>query len=135
MKVLLYLTCALLIGSPSARAQPEIRVLPTVFLSQSEWLGTRLSDSGRLLLGEATREALSGTRIQIDVNAWADLAATPEGQQRLSDRRIGATREELLRLGVAETDITVMKVTTADGSTPPPEGEAATKRLIIVAHY
>jgi hypothetical protein len=53
----------------------------------------------------------------------------------MSERRIEATREELLRLGVAETDIAVMKVATADGSTPPPEGEAATKRFMIVAHY
>jgi hypothetical protein len=63
------------------------------------------------------------------------MAATPEAQHRMSERRIEATREELLRLGVAETDIAVMKVATADGSTPPPEGEAATKRFMIVAHY
>ncbi|GLR89948.1 hypothetical protein [Bradyrhizobium iriomotense] len=135
MKVLPYLTCALLVGASSGLAQSETRVLPTVFLSQGEWLGTRLSDSGRMLVDDAVQDASSGTRIQIDVNSWADMAATPEGQQRMSDRRIEATRMELLRLGVAETDIAVMKVETADGSTPPPEGETATKRFVIVAHY
>lgn len=135
MKVLLYLTCVLLTAYSTACAQSETRVLPTVFLSQGEWLGTRLSDSGRMLLGDAARDASSGTRIQIDVNSWADMAATPEAQRRVTDRRVEATRDELLRIGVIETEITEMKVTTADGSTPAPEGEVATKRFIIVAHY
>jgi hypothetical protein len=135
MKILPYLICVLLIGASSALAQSATRVLPTVFLSQGEWLGARLTESGRMLLGDAARDASPGTRIQIDVNSWADMAATPEAQHRMSERRIEATREELLRLGVAETDIAVMKVATADGSTPPPEGEAATKRFMIVAHY
>jgi hypothetical protein len=135
MKVLPYLACALLIGASTSLAQSQTRVLPTVFLSQGEWLGAKLSDSGRMLLGDAARGASPGTRIQIDVNSWADMAATPEAQQRLTDRRIEATRIEFLRLGVAETDIAVMKVATADGSTPPPEGEVATKRFVIVAHY
>jgi hypothetical protein len=135
MKVLGYFSCVLLIGVSTSLAQSETRALPTVFLSQGEWLGPRLSDSGRRLLGDAAQDALPGTRIQIDVNSWADMAATPAAQQRLSDRRIEATRVELLRLGVAEADVAVMKVATADGSTPPPEGEVATKRFVIVAHY
>jgi hypothetical protein len=135
MRVLPYLTCAFLIAVQSGLAQSETRVSPTVFLSQGEWLGARLSDSGRMLVGDAVQDASSGMRIQIDVNSWADMAATPEAQQRMTDRRIEATRAELLRLGVAEMDIAVMKVATVDGSTPPPEGEATTKRFVIVAHY
>lgn len=127
---------AALVGLMScAHAQSAPRPLPRVFLSQGEWNGAKLTDSGRLLIGDAVKDAVDGTITQININGMADLASSPVSQRRMSDARVKTTQHELIRIGVAEQEIGVQGVETADGSVPPPSGEAATKRVVIVVHY
>jgi len=85
-----------------------------------------LTDRARQIIAEA---AQSSTRVQttrIEVAGHADRAGTPQYNQRLSQRRADAVAAELVRLGVARSEITVQAfgesrplVPTADGVREP----------------
>ncbi|HKM65148.1 MAG TPA: hypothetical protein VJY39_21935 [Acidisphaera sp.] len=126
--------CALVLAASAAWSQTATQEIRRVYLSQGEWRGRALTESGRVIIADAARGAASGPTTQIDINGLADLASTPEGQRRTSRSRVEAVREEFVRDGVAPDDIAVQEIDTADGSIPPLQGEAATKRVVIVFH-
>jgi hypothetical protein len=107
---------------------------PCIYLSQSEWQGAVLTESGRQIVLDVVKSAAAAPVTLFDINALADIGATPASQRRLSDARAAAAREELVRAGVAPGEIAVQAVETADGGVPPlPPGES--RRVVIVVHY
>jgi len=130
----LVLTGIALLLAPALRAQTPAPELPLFQLSQGEWKGAVLTESGQEIAADAARSAAAAPVTLFDINGLADLSATPASQRRLSDARVGAVREELIRDGVAASDIGVLIADRPDGAVPPlPEG--ARKRVVIVVYY
>ena len=126
--------CAIVLVSQTARSQPAMNEAEHYYLSQGEWQGAVLTESGRGLITDAAKQAKSMPMTIVDVNAWADLPATPASQRRLADARVAAAREELLRIGVDAKDIATLASDAPDGWGPQPQGEQI-KRIVLVVHY
>lgn len=125
----LAIACPLPAGAQQAAPEP-----PRFYLSQGEWKGAALTESGHGIVADVAKSAASVPVTVFDINTLADMAATPAGQRRMADARAAAVREELVRDGVAPGDIAVQAVETADGSVPPlPPQEV--RRVIVAVHY
>jgi hypothetical protein len=126
--------CAIVLLSQTAWSQPAMNEAQHYYLSQGEWQGAVLTASGRGLIADAAKQAKTMPMTIVDVNAWADLPATPASQRRLADARVAAAREELLRIGVDAQDIATLVTDAPDGWGPEPQGEQI-KRVVLVVHY
>jgi hypothetical protein len=118
----------------AAKAQPAAPEPPRFYLSQGEWKGAVLTESGHQIIADVVKSAAAVPVTVFDINTLADMASTPAAQRRIADARAAAVREELVRAGVAAGDIVVQTVETADGSVPvlPPE---QARRVIVAVHY
>jgi hypothetical protein len=126
--------CAIVLLSQTAWSQQAVNEAEHYYLSQGEWQGAVLTEIGRGLIADAAKQAKTLPMTIVDVNAWADLAATPASQRRLADARVAAAREELLRIGVDAKDIATLASDAPDGWGPEPQGEQI-KRIVLVVHY
>ncbi|MGO9484575.1 MAG: hypothetical protein ACLPX9_08330 [Rhodomicrobium sp.] len=122
---------ALAQGAIAQQGAPEP---PRFYLSQGEWKGAVLTESGHEIIADVVKSAAAVPVTVFDINTLADMAATPAAQRRIADARAAAVREELVRGGVAPGDIVVQQVETADGSVPPLPPEQA-RRVIVAVHY
>ncbi len=130
----LVLTGAALLFASVVRAQTPALELPLFHLSQGEWRGAVLTQSGQEMVADVARSAAAAPVTLLDINGLADMGATPAGQRRLSDARAAAVRAELTHDGVAAGDIGLLIADRPDGSVPPlPQGPA--KRVVIVVYY
>jgi len=132
-KVLVLSGLALLLVR-ATRAQTPALELPLYHLSQGEWRGAVLTESGHEIAAGVARSAAAAPVTLFDVNGWADMGATPASQRRLADARVAAVREELIRDGVAAGDIGLLAADRPDGAVPP-LAQAAAKRVVIVVYY
>ncbi len=130
----LALFCLLLMGIPAAWSEAAAQEAVRVYLSQGEWQGSVLTDSGHQIIADAAKSSASALVTLLDINALADIASTPASQRRISARRVEAVREELQRDGVSAGDIGVQIVDQPDGSVPPLRDEER-KQVVIVVHY
>ncbi len=123
-----------MLAGTAVQGQAPALELPIFHLSQGEWKGAVLTDSGRQIVADVARSAGATPVKLLDINGLADMGATPVAQKRLSDARAGAVRDELIRDGVQEGDIGLLIADRPDGSVPPvPKGTQ--KRVVIVVFY
>ena len=85
-----------------------------------------LTERARQIVAQAAEASRSQENTRVEVAGHADRAGTPQYNQALSQRRAEAVAAELVRRGVARTDITVTAfgesrplVPTADGAREP----------------
>ena len=101
-----------------------------------DWDKANLTERARGIVKDAAAAAGKVAHTRIDVNGNADTSGTPAYNQGLSMRRAQAVAAELVRDGVAKTDIAI----TASGDTHPlvPTGpgvrEPQNRRVEIVLH-
>ena len=130
----LILIFAALMSSGSGKAQPVSPEGARIYLSQGEWRGAVLTESGHQIVSDAAKASASAPSTVIDINGMADLGATSTSHRRLSDSRVAAVREELIRDGVVAGDIGVQTAERADGAAPLPK-DGPGQRVTIVVHY
>jgi len=80
-----------------------------------------LTESGHQIVSDAAKASASAPSTVIDINGMADLGATSTSHRRLSDSRVAAVREELIRDGVVAGDIGVHAAQQVDGAAPLPK--------------
>ncbi len=130
----LILACTLMLLTRTAWSQAAPDESPRYYMSEGEWRGAVLTDSGRGMIADAVKQAKAMPMTIVDVNAWADLPSTPASQRRRADARVLAAREELIRDGIEAKDIGLLASDAADGWGPEPQGDQI-KRVVLVVHY
>jgi hypothetical protein len=134
MRRALLTACLFAAATLPALAEETIPESARFFLSQGEWKGATLTESGHAIVADVAKSAAAAPATLFDINALADFAPTPASQKRVSDARLAAVREELERAGVALGDIAVQAVDTPGGGVPPlPPQEW--RHVIIAVHY
>ncbi|MGO9543890.1 MAG: hypothetical protein ACLPPF_03750 [Rhodomicrobium sp.] len=130
----LVLSWLVLLCAPAAWSEATAQEPARIYLSQGEWQGAVLTESGHRIVADAAKSSASLPVTLLDINALADFASTPASQRRISARRAETVREELQRDGVPSGDIGVQIVDQPDGSVPPLRDEEK-RRVVIVVHY
>jgi hypothetical protein len=123
-----------LLYAPALLAQMPEPEHSRFYLSQGEWKGAALTESGQEIVLEVVKSAASMSVTVFDINALADMGATPLSHRRIWDARLATVREELVHKGVPPGEIAVQEVRTADGSVPRLSPDAV-RRVVIVVHY
>ena len=109
---------------------------PRSYLVFFDWDQSSLSDRARAIVKEAAGAAAKAPHTRVDVTGNADTSGSPEYNLGISMRRGRAVAAELIRDGVAKTDISI----TAAGDTKPlvPTApgvrEPQNRRVEIVLH-
>jgi OOP family OmpA-OmpF porin len=105
---------------------PQAPAVARTYLVFFDWDRADLTDRARQIIGEAAGGARRVSATKIEVAGHADRSGTPQYNQRLSERRAQAVAAELVRQGVARTDIAITAfgesrplVPTADGVREP----------------
>ena len=125
---------SLMLGLRYAFGQSPRRVAPPAaapaparsFLVFFDFDRADLTERARQIVAQAAEAARSQENTRVEVAGHADRSGTPQYNQALSQRRAEAVAAELVRRGVARTDITVTAfgesrplVPTADGTREP----------------
>jgi len=115
-------------GQGGARTPPPA-VAPAParsFLVFFDFNSDQLTERARQIVADAAQAARSQANTRIELAGHADRSGTPQYNQVLSQRRAEAVAAELVRRGIARTDITVTAfgesrplVPTADGAREP----------------
>ena len=107
------------------------------YLSQGEWNGAVLTQSGHDIIGEVARASLHQQVAQIDINGMADLAPTEAGQRRMAASRAQAVRDELIHDAVVVGDIVVVTygAQNSAGNGIEVAPSAAKHRVEVIVHY
>ena len=118
----------------AAKAAVPAGEAPRAYLVFFDWDKASLTDRARGIIKDAAAHAARAVHTKIDVTGNADATGTSAYNQALSMRRAQAVAAELVRDGVAKTDIVI----TAAGDSKPlvPTGpgvrEAQNRRVEIV---
>ena len=90
-------------ASPKPPAAPAVRTYLVFF----DWDRADLTDRARQIVAQAASTAQGGGTSRIEVDGYTDLSGTPAYNQRLSVRRASSVQAELVRDGVAASEITI----------------------------
>src|SRR4051794_8489838 len=142
MRALLVSISLLALAAPAAHAQQggeppaaavSGRAEPGTFLVYFGFDKATLDASARQVVAEAADEYKRTGAAQVAVTGHADKAGRPAYNQRLSERRAGAARRELERLGVPSPAVQVTGEGENDPAAPPADGvpEARNRRVVI----
>lgn len=125
-------------SAASAPAVPQQASVPAPatrsYLVFFDWDQASLSARARQIVATAAEAAKSATLTRILVEGYTDRSGSPAYNLRLSRRRAQAVAAELVRRGVAETEITVRGLGEADPLVPTAAGvrEARNRRVEII---
>ena len=92
--------------SPAPAAAPAPAPART-YLVFFDWDKADLTDRARQIVSEAAQASTHVSHTKIQVNGYTDTSGTPAYNQRLSIRRAQAVAAELVKDGVAKTDIAI----------------------------
>jgi OOP family OmpA-OmpF porin len=123
----------------AAPAAPVASAVPAAVASRSylvffDWDKATLTDRARAIVKEA---AAASTRVQhtrIEVNGYTDTSGTPQYNKPLSIRRAEAVANELVKDGVAKTDIAIQGFGETNPLVPTGDGvrEPQNRRVEII---
>jgi iron complex outermembrane receptor protein len=91
---------------PIAAAPPQIVPVRT-YLVFFDWDRADLSERARQIVAQAAQASTKVQTTKIEVNGYTDLSGTVPYNQKLSVRRAQTVRTELVRDGVAESEISI----------------------------
>src|SRR3954471_16949516 len=141
MRTLLIGVSLLALAAPVARAQQADDPVATVsgqaepssFVVYFGFNKATLDASARQVIAMAADEYKRTGAAQVAVTGYADKAGRPAYNQRLSERRAGAGRRELERLGVPSSAVQVAAEGENDPAVPTADGvpEARNRRVVI----
>lgn len=121
--------------TPAPTAQPaQAPAAPRNFTVYFDYNSPNLSDSATPIVDEAAESAKRGNVTRIAVTGHADRSGSDNYNQRLSERRANAVRDELVRHGVPGNEIAVTGRGESEPAVPTPDGvrEPRNRRVEIV---
>jgi outer membrane protein OmpA-like peptidoglycan-associated protein len=124
-------------ASPAAVVQPTAAPAPAAarsYLVFFDWDSAALSAKARQIIAEAAQNATRVGVTRIDVAGYADRSGTAAFNQKLSRRRAEAVAAELVRQGVAQSEIAISAFGDTHPLLPTAPGvrEAQNRRVEIV---
>ena len=117
-----------------AAAAPAARVVPRNYLVFFDWDKANLTPEALRTIATAAEDAKKGNVARIRATGHADRSGPEAYNMRLSMRRAGAVKNELVRLGIAEKDIALVAKGETEPLVPTPDGvrEPQNRRVEIV---
>jgi outer membrane protein OmpA-like peptidoglycan-associated protein len=119
--------------TPPPPAPPEVARTYLVFF---DWDRADLTTRARQIVAEAAAASTKVQTTRIDVNGYTDLSGTAAYNQRLSVRRAESVEAELVRDGVAKSEISIHGYGESNPLIPTAKGvrEPQNRRVEIILH-
>lgn len=107
---------------------------PAAFVVYFDWNRAELSAEGLAVLGDAAARAKTGQYTRIEATGHADRSGPAAFNVLLSLKRAKAVQTELVRLGIPETEVTVVARGEDDPAVATPDGarESKNRRVHLV---
>lgn len=119
--------------TPTTPEVPPVTV-PRNFLVFFDWDKADLTPEAQTIVAAAADAARESGSSRIEATGHADRSGPVDYNLRLSERRAGALKAELVRLGIAESEIVIFARGENDPLVPTPDGvrEPQNRRVEIV---
>jgi len=121
--------------APPQKPQPIVEAAPTrTYLVFFDWDRSDLTERARQIVAQAAAASTKVQTTRIEVNGYTDLSGTEAYNQKLSVRRARTVEAELVRDGVAQSEISIQGFGESNPLVPTAKGvrEPQNRRVEII---